>query len=159
MELETGKDTTGRLMRVGDVWCENRSLLDSTFPERLHLPQGKANGEELSQLPLFWLPAGGNEKRWFRRKNLAKYAGVSSPRALEAALTGMEFNHIAHCEEALFWSRKKVMNKMTWRPIRLSGRLFEIYFIWLRMEIPLLFQGDLMQQVQRWGFNNNNKKT
>lgn len=62
MELETGKDTTGRLMRVGDVQCENRSLLDSTFPERLRLPQGKANGEELSQLPLFWLPAGGNEK-------------------------------------------------------------------------------------------------
>lgn len=83
----------------------------------------------------------------------------SSERSLEASLTGMEFNSNAHCGKAVFWSRQRVTNKMTLRTIHLSRRISELYFVWLRMEIPLAFQPDcLMHQIQGWGFIQEIKK-
>lgn len=51
---------------------------------------------------------------------------VSSQRSLEASVTGVELNHIGHCGEAWLWSRRKVTNKMTLRPIHLSSRISEL---------------------------------
>lgn len=92
----------------------------------------------------------GAAKRMVQKKELGwPSVCLSCQRALEASLTGMEFNHSADCGEALFWSKKKVTNKTTLRPTHLSSRTSAPYFVWLRMEIPLLFQANLlMHQIQ-----------
>ena len=112
---------------------------------RLHLPpRGGASCN-----CLFVASSRGQHKGWVRRKELGLSMCGLSHRSLEASLTGMEFNHNAHCGKALFRSKKRVTNRMTLRPIHLSSRISELYFVWLRMEIPLLFQANLlMHQIQ-----------
>ena len=110
-------------------------------------------GKSLLQLPLFGLQWGRVSKKDDSEERTWLGMCLSSQRALEASLTGMEFNHNAHCGEALFWSKKKMTNKMTLRRIHLSNRISGLYFVWLRMEIPLLFQANLLtHQTQGWGF-------
>ena len=110
-----------------------------------HPPMGEgARGREL---PATALEEGSKTDDSGERTQLS--VCLSSQRSLEASLTGMEFNHNAHCGEALFRSKKKMTNKMTSSSIHLSSRISELGFVWSRMEIPLLVQATLLtNQVQ-----------
>lgn len=133
---QPGKDTTGWLMsRRHPTWILHVKPLaicwTRPFP---HLGAGVYSGEELSAIASLLPPAGGSKKDGSEKTQLSMCG--SSQRSLEASLTGMEFNHNAHCGKALFWSKQRVTNKMTLRPIHLSCRISELYFVWVRMEIP-----------------------
>lgn len=161
MELEDsqqlGKDTTGWLMR-DDVQHGNRTWLVSPFPI---LRRYISHGEELAersflQWSLFGFQQGAAKKRWFRRTWLSVCFKPKVSRSF-CHRCGIQ----PHC--LLWWSTDLAQEESDKQNVtetnHLSSRISGLYFVWLRMEIPLLFQANLrMHQIQRWGFNKNLEK-